>query len=326
MSYIVGIDIAKDKFDICLLDPQQQAHSECLPNTKSGINKLHRWLKKLGANDAHICLEATGIYGELLAETLYQRGYTVSVVNPARIKAYAKSQMRRNKTDTLDAVLIADYCRTQQPPAWQPASSELKELRALARHRDDLKQELQRTKNRLDAQTASIAVAQQLRAQIDFLTKQMDETEQLMREHMKRFPQFKEQRDLLTSIPGLGDITACLFITELGDLRRFNDVREIVVFTGLNPRQYQSGKKQVSQGISRMGRASLRTSLYMLAIVAKQHNPVLKAFAQRLQQRGLTGKQIIVAVMRKLIHLAYGVLKSGRAFDPNYGQQIPLAA
>lgn len=326
MSYIAGIDIAKDKFDICLLDPQQQAHYECLPNTKSGINKLHRWLKKLGANDAHICLEATGIYGELLAETMYQRGYTVSVVNPSRIKAYAKSQMRRNKTDALDAALIADYCRTQQPAPWQPVSPELKGLRALARHRDDLRQELQRTQNRLDAQTASVAVAQQLQAQIDFLSKQMVEIERLMREHINRFPQLKEQRDLLTSIPGLGDITACLFITELGDLRRFNDVREIVAFAGLNPRQYQSGKKQVSQGISRMGRSSLRASLYMPAIVAKQHNPVLKAFAERLQQRGLTGKQVIVAVMRKLIHLAYGVLKSGRAFDPNYGQQIPLVA
>jgi transposase len=280
MSYIAGIDSAKDKFDICLLDPQQQAHSECLPNTKSGINKLHRWLKKLGANDAHICLEATGIYGELLAETMYQRGYTVSVVNPSRIKSYAKSQMRRNKTDVLDAALIADYCRTQQPDPWQPVSPELKELRALARHRDDLRQELQRTQNRLDAQTASVAVA----------------------------------------------ITACLIITELGDLRRFDNVREIVAFAGLNPRQYQSGKKQVSQGISRMGRSSLRSSLYMPAIVAKQHNPVLRAFAERLAERGLTGKQIIVAVMRKLIHLAYGVLKSGRAFDPNYRHQTSLAA
>lgn len=326
MSYIAGIDIAKDKFDICLLDQQQQAHYECLPNTKSGINKLHRWLKKLGANDAHICLEATGIYGELLAEMMYQHGYTVSVVNPSRIKAYAKSQMRRNKTDALDAALIADYCRTQQPAPWQPVSPEMKELRALVRHRDDLRQELQRTQNRLDAQTASVAVAQQLQAQIDFLSKQMVEIERLIREHMNRFPQFKEQRDLLTSIPGLGDITACLFITELGDLRRFANVREIVAFAGLNPRQYQSGKKQVSQGISRMGRSSLRASLYMPAIVAKQHNPVLRAFAERLQERGLTGKQIIVAVMRKLIHLAYGVLKSGRAFDPNYRQQISLAA
>ena len=326
MTHIVGIDIAKDKFDVCLMDEAGQAHHGAWPNTKSGINKLYNWLKKHGAKTAHVCLEATGIYGDLVAETLHQRGYTVSVVNPARIKAYAASQMQRNKTDALDAALIAEYCRTQPPPAWTPPSPELKELRALVRHLDTLKQEKQRARNRLEAQTASPAVARQLRAQISLLEKQIAQTEQLIRQHIEHYPDLKQQRDLLKSIPGIGDITACHLIAELGDMRRFDDVREVVAFIGLNPRQHQSGKKRVTHGISRMGRASLRAALYMPAIVAKRCNPLFKAWAAQLTQRGLTGKQVIVALMRKLVHLAYGILKSGRAFDPHYGHPMPVAA
>lgn len=322
----VGIDVAKDGLDVCLLDEADQYHQATFANTKSGMNKLHSWLKKQGATSAHVCLEATGIYGDLLAETGYKRGYSVSVVNPARIKAYAASRLQRNKTDSLDAALIAEFCRKEHPLTWTPPSPELKELRALVRHLDDLKQEKQRTRNRLEAHHASNAVTRQLQAQITFWDKQIAQTEHLIDDHIDRYPDLKQQRDLLTSIPGIGDITACRLIAELGDIHRFDNVRELVAFVGLNPRQHQSGKKRVTHGISRMGQASLRAALYMPAIVAKQRNPRLAAWAEVLQQRGLTGKQVIVAVMRKLIHLAYGILKSRRAFDPNYAKQVPLAA
>jgi transposase len=323
MTAIVGIDIAKDKFDVCLLSTTGQAQQNAFPNTKSGIHKLHSWLKKQGAKTAHICLEATGIYGDLVAETLHTRGYRVSVINPVRIKSYAASQMRRNKTDSLDAALIADYCRSQQPPIWTPPIPELKELRALVRHLDDLKQEKQRAHNRLEVQTASQAVAQHWRAQISLLEKQIEQTLGLIHDHIDQHPDLKQQNDLLNTIPGIGDITACHLIAELGDMTRFQDVGEVVAFIGLNPRQHQSGKKQVTQGISRMGRAQLRAALYMPAVVAKRCNPRLQAWALQLSQRGLTGKQVIVAIMRKLVHLAYGILKSGRAFDPCFGDLLP---
>ena len=270
----------------------------------------------------HICLEASGIYGDLVAETLHSRGYSVSVVNPARIKAYAASQMRRNKTAALDAALIADYCRTPQPPAWTPPPPELKELRTLVRHLDDLKQEKQRVSNRRDVQTSSQAVAQHLRTQIALLEKQIEHTLGLIHDPIDRHPDLKQQNDLLNTIPGIGDITACHLIAELGDMRPFQDVGEVVAFIGLNPRQHQSGKKQITTGISRMGRAQLRAALYMPAVVAKRCNPRLQAWALQLSQRGLTGKQVIVAVMRKLVHLAYGILKSGRAFDPHFGDPL----
>jgi transposase len=320
------MDIAKDKVDVCLLDEVTQPHQATFANSKSGIHKLHQWLKKRGAKTARVCLEATGIYGEQVAETLHQRGYTVSVVNPARIKAYAASQMQRNKTDALDAALIADYCRTQQPPVWEPPPAELKALRALVRHLDDLKQDRQRARNRLEAQNTSPAVAGQLRAQIDFLEQQIAQTLHFIRDHIDQHPELKRQTELLKSIPGIGDLTACQLLSELGDLTRFDNVREVVAFVGLNPRQHQSGRKRTTHGISRMGRASLRAALYLPAVVAKRCNPRLQAWAEQLTQRGLSGKQVIVAMMRKLVHLAYGILKSGRAFDPNFASSTPVTA
>jgi transposase len=325
MSAIVGIDIAKDKFDVCLLEEAGKTQQGTFANNKQGINQLQHWLKKQGVKEAQVCLEATGIYGDLVAETLYSRNYQVSVVNPARIKAYAESQMRRNKTDALDAALIADFCRTQQPDAWTPPPPELKELRALIRHLDDLKQEKLRASNRLEVQDGSQAVTQHLEAQIRLLEGQIQHTLKLIHDHIDRYPELKRQRDLLDSIPGIGDLTASYLIAELGDIRRFQDVGEVVAFVGLNPCLHQSGKRKATHGISRMGRAALRAALYMPAVVAKRCNPRLATWANQLAQRGLTGKQVIVALMRKLIHLAYGILKSGRAFDPHFGD-LRLAA
>ena len=326
MTIIAGVDIAKHQFDVYLVMETGEGLYQTFRNTQSGINKLHHWLKTCGAKTAHICLESTGIYGDLLAETLHQRGYTISIVNPARIKAYGDSQLRRNKTDKLDAALIADFCRTQAPSVWNPPSPELKELRALVRYLDDLKQELQRIRNRLEAQRTSQAVIHQLKQHKLFLEKQIAQSEGLIRDHIDQFPHLKSQRDLLTTIPGLGEITAGRLMAELGDVCRFDNVRQIVAYVGLNPRQHQLGKKRLTRGISRKGCASLRAALYMPALVAIRHNPILTAFAARLQMRGLTSKQVIVAVMRKLLHLAYGILKSGKAFDPNHTKHMTQAA
>lgn len=319
MNAIVGVDIAKDSFEACLLDEQGQVHEASFPNLLKGIKQFERWLKQLGCGKAHVCLEATGIYGDLLAETLHKHQHPVSVVNPARIKAYAESRMQRNKTDQLDAALIAVYCRTQQPPLWTPPPAEVKALRALVRHLDDLKQEKQRARNRLESQRASSPIKAHLDEQIRVLDKQIKHTEYLIHDHINQHPDLKRCDDLLQSIPGIGTLTSSLIMAEFGDMTRFDDVRDVVAFVGLNPRQNQSGKKRSTQGISRMGRASLRAALFLPALVAKRRNPRLKAWAEQLERRGLTPKQATVAVMRKLIHLAYGILKSGRPFDPNYG-------
>lgn len=132
-------------------------------------------------------------------------------------------------------------------------------------------------------------------------------------------PDLKRQTDLLRSIPGLGDLTIGKLLAECRHIRAFRDVRQLVAFVGLNPRHPVSGSSiHKRPTISRTGSASLRAALFMPALVAMSFNPILRAFADRLRARGVAGKAIVVAVMRKLLHVVYGVLQSGQPFDPHW--------
>jgi transposase len=227
--------------------------------------------------------------------------------------------MRRNKTDKLDAALIADFVRTQQPALWTPPAEEWRHLQALVRHLEDLEQMRQQSLNRLHAGSASPAVQQQLQEHIAFLDTQIDQTKQLIHDHVDYHPHMKRDRDLLDSIVGIGWLTASKLLAEFRSITAFDNPRQIVAFAGLNPKQHVSGSSiRAHSAISKQGAASIRAALYMPAISAKNHNPILRDFAARLAQRGLSGKQIIVAIMRKLLHLAFGILKSGQPFDPNF--------
>src|SRR5579859_5436571 len=155
MNGYVGIDVSKARLDVMLLRDKKR-ESQAFTNTPSGFGKLSQWLKRrLAVDEVAVCLEATGPYSEGVAEYLVVEGYRVSVVNPARIKKYGESQLQRNKTDKLDAALIADYCRRMQPDAWTPPSSEVRELQALVRHLADLTDSRQQVANRLATSPAT---------------------------------------------------------------------------------------------------------------------------------------------------------------------------
>jgi transposase len=323
MTAYIGIDIAKDKFDILLLRDAQEPEPATFANTQQGWNQCHRFLKKRQAQAAQVCMEATGIYYEELAHFLHQKGYRVSVVNPLQIKAYAQSQLRRTKTDRVDAAIIADFCRTQALPLWTPPDPAWYELRALVRHLEDLETDRQRQRNRRDALTRSAqpssTVLSNLHDQIAFLTQQIEAVKQQIQHHIDQHPDLKQQRDLLDSIKGIGPLTAAKLLAEYGDMTHFDTVRQVVAFAGLNPKHRQSGSSvRGKTPISKIGRSSIRAALYMPAINAKRFNPLLQPFVHRLARQGLCESEIIVAVMRKLLHLAFGVLKSGQPFDPHY--------
>ena len=319
MDY-VGIDVSKDQLQVCLLT--QGRVQRQFANRETGWRELTAWLSEQG--EVWVALEATGRYSDGVSQALVEAGIRLSVVNPARIAAYRQSQLKRHKTDAVDAQLIADFCRTQQPPLWAPPTPAERELRALVRHRDDLKDLRQAERNRLESQPPSATVVRQLRALLVLLDGQIAEVEQQIRDHVDRHPDLKAQHNLLTSIPGIGDQTSVQLLAELGDLRRFTNVRQVVALVGLNPQQRHSGSSiHYTAGIARMGRSSLRAALYLPAVVAKRHNPLLKAFAERLAARGLSPQAVVVAVMRKLLHLAYGVIRSNRPFDPHFGQPSP---
>lgn len=318
MAAWIGIDVSKATLDVVLLR-EGDRQPTTVANDKRGFRTLENFLKKRCGHDGHVCLEATGLYGDAVAEFLHGRGYVVSVVNPARIKAYGDSQLKRNKTDRADAALIADFCRTQQPAPWQPPAPEVKELRALVRHLDDLQAMRQQESNRVQSGEQSSTVLTQLQQHIAFLDTQIEQLKRQIDDHFDQHPDLKRQRDLLTSIPGIGDLTAGRLLGELSEMRAFHSARQVAAFVGVTPRQHRSGASiQRPSRISKQGNPALRCALYMPALVAQRHNPLLRSFAQRLHQRGQSKRSVIVAVMHKLLHIAFGVLKSGQPFDPLY--------
>ncbi len=317
---VLGIDIAKDTFQVTLRHGQQTVRHEFV-NNATGFKRLDTWLRKQGAKQVHACLEATGRYGETLAEHLYAADHQVSVVNPARIRFYADSQLARNKTDALDADLIADFCLKQAPELWTPPPPEIRELRALLHQYEALLEMRTQEVNRQKAGDLPEPVSQLLADHITFLNEQIEQVKQLIEQHIRQHPDLRKQHELLDSIKGIGAITAA-FLVAL-QLERFEDSRAATAFVGLNPRQRQSGRSIRRRSVlSKMGDSQFRAILYWPAITARRYNPVVRVFCERLTANGKNKMQVIGAAMRKLLCLAYGVVKSGQPFDPNYAQSV----
>lgn len=314
---VVGIDIAKATLDLaCQLTPDTYRTRGKLPNTPAGFAQLLSWLTRHASPDAWVVMEATNVYHEAVATFLHAHGYRVCVANPKQVKAYAESELSRTKTDKTDAKLIVRFGLSHQSRlrAWQPPTPAERTLIALTRRLDDLKALRQMECNRLE--TADPAVHESLHAVLATLDKQIEATEAALSKYIDNDPDLRQRRDLLVSIKGISDLTASRLMAELGDIHRFGDVRAVVAFVGLNPALRQSGTWRGHVRISKIGSTILRAALYMPAVVAMQHNPLVRALAQRLRASGKPGKVIVVAAMRKLLHIAYGVLKSGRVFDP----------
>lgn len=317
MNFIaLGIDIAKATFQVALLrDGKLRHHS--FANNPQGFAQLQAWLNKLGLNHTHACMEATASYGEALAEFLYQAGHTVSVVNPARIKGFAQSELARNKTDKLDATLIARFCQQKQPEVWSPPPVEIKQLQGLVRRLEAVGEMRQRELNRLEAASNQALVRESLEKVINALDEEIARLRQLIKEHIDQHPRLRQERDLLLSIPGIGETTAAWLLSEV-QVTAYQSARAVAAHAGLTPRHHQSGASVAGPTrLSKTGNRRLRRAMYLPAVVAKRYNPIIREFCERLQQRGKRPMEIIGAAMRKLLHIVYGVLKSGKAFDPS---------
>ena len=323
---ILGTDVSKSKFDVALLRDNEYVLAT-FDNDSVGFVKLRKWLKKRKVIELHACLEATGRYGDDLALYLHEAGYRVSIANPARIHAYAVSQLKRNKTDREDAKLIAHFCATQDPELWTPPSQAQQELQAMVRHLESLQTMRQQESNRLQAGVPSMAVRETLEAHIVFVDEQIKQLTQRIRDHIDHHPDLKQQKDLLTSIPGIADVTATKLLAEIPSLERFHGASQLAAYAGLTPRQHQSGSSVFRRGrMAKTGNAHLRRALYMPALVALRWNPTIMVFTDRLRERGKHKMVIVGAVMRKLLHIVYGVLKSQRPFDPNYAANLRISA
>ena len=316
---IVGIDISRAKFDAALLIGSHSRHAT-FSNTEAGFGQFLAWLAKHRPDPEtplHACLEATGNWGLELADTLHGRGVRVSVVNPARIKAFGESELARNKTDKLDAALIARFCRAHVPPAWTPPLPSLRELRELVRRCDALKACRVQELNRQKAGFASPAVATSIAAHIAWLNEQIAAVTAEVRMLVAADPALARNLALLRSITGFGEVSATVLLAELPNIAEFTP-KALAAFAGLSPSEHSSGASVRRPGkISRIGSPRLRSTLYMCALSAKRTNTALAAFVSRMSHAGKPPKVILVAVARKLLVYAHAVIRTQTPFNPS---------
>jgi transposase len=292
----LGIDVSKKTLDVALLSDHPKPRHKVFANDAAGHQELLNWLTKQEAEAVH----------------------------PAQIHAFGRSGLKRTKTDKTDALLIARFCQMHQPPVWKPLAPQVEQLQGLVRRLEHLEEMLLMEENRLGSGGIGEPVKESLEEHISYLKGQIEKTRRHIKDHIDQNPDLKSQSQLLESIPGIGATTAALLLAELGDVTHFNSARQVAAFAGLVPRLRESGTSVRGRSrLSKIGSSRLRKALYFPAITALRFNPLIKAFGLRLSAQGKSKMLIVGAAMRKLLHLAYGVMKSGRPFDPNFCIQNP---
>lgn len=319
----VGIDVSKRKLDVALLNDAGKVKSKSLANDPAGFAALMTWLKERGASavSTHVCMESTGTYSDGCATAFADAGWLVSVVNPAQPKSFGQSELNRNKTDEMDAALLARYCSKMEPPAWQPPPMEFRKLRSLVDRMQALKDMHQQEANRLEA-TVEVAAQQSIKEHLTWLDARIAELDKDIDEHIDGHKEtLGRDAQLLTSIPGIGKTTAAKVLGLLGDLRRFSSGKALAAFIGVTPKRRESGTSvRGPSGIGRAGHPRIRHALFMPTLVAARYNPMIKAFRNRLVAAGKPKKSAALASMHKLVHLMHAIVCKGVAFDSRFNQ------
>ena len=314
---IVGIDVSKETLDAnCVRGQRKQA--KIFANSPDGWKLVLSWLKALNSKQAHVCMEATGRHSLGVALALYDAGHVVSVVNPAQIRDFARTKLGRNKTDKVDAVLIRDYAALFNPAPWTPPSPAMRRLCELHTIRAGIIGSRTEWKNRLGSGLGDSTATGLAAMTIEHFTHQLETIDRAIGETIDQDATLRGRRELLLSVNGVGETLAALLLVEMPEPEVLRRSGEIVAYAGLNPSHHRSGTSiDRPTRISKIGNATLRSSLYMPALSAMRYNPAVAALVARLKEAGrLRPKQIVVAAMRKLLVICFGVLKTGKPFDP----------
>lgn len=326
-----GCDTSKDTIDVVRFTADERTAHRRFPNTVAGHQRLITWLAKPG-HPIRVVVEASGIYSLDLALALHKANTVeVMVANPRALKDYRRAHMQRSKTDKVDATIICDYARRMPFVPWQPPSEAVLEIQQIARRIQALVVERTREKNRLRTAQATITtsaiVINDIEVNIRHLDRRIGELEKQAMRRVSASAAIKKAHRHLTSVPGISDRSAVQLLAEILVLPAGLSVREWVAFAGLDVRRYESGTSvERPRRISRVGNVRLRRALYMPALVAIQHDAAIGAFYAKLISKGKKPLVAIVAVMRKLLHAIYGMLKHDADFDGSRFYRIPAQA
>lgn len=317
----VGVDVGCDE----LWAAVRGCKPRCFKHTTSGVRSLYTWgRQKSSGLPLCFCMEATGVYSVSVARRLVnQPSTTVCIVNPMQIAAFAKVQLRRSKTDQIDAEVIRTFAETQQPPTWSPDPKPLRELYQLVSQADAARDSLAQWRNRHHAQKfiADLpdAVKKSQRAIERSLKRQLEQLEQAIVAMCAADAGLAQQIALLSTIPGIAQNSAVKLIAYGRTWLTERKPKELVAHAGLAPHHRQSGTSVKGKSrIDKHGDHRLRKTLYMPALVGTQHNPTLKRFYQRLLKAGKPKMVALVACMKKLLLIARAILISKKTFNPNY--------
>jgi transposase len=315
----VGVDVAKDKLDVAI-KVSSSWKEKIFKNNMNGYAKLLTWLCNsfnTSTSNLFVCMEATGCYSEGLAEYLCVENVCTSVVNPMQIKNFARAKLTRNKNDQLDARVIASFAEKFKPANFIPCKEETKRIKELTK----LISVLETQKKLLKQQLESLKVhdvRQRISVMISDIEDQLECLEKEVSTLIAMDSELETNKKHIISIKGLGEKTANRLIAYLPDINRFKTAKQLAAFAGLSPTQQRSGNWIGRTKISKYGDPKIRKVLYMPALVAKNTNPAFYEFSNRLKEKGLASKQVICAVMRKLIHIIFSLLKNNQDFNPEF--------
>lgn len=304
-SSYVGIDVSKDRLDVAVLGERLEKQ---VANTSQGIAQLVEWMQDL--QPELIVVEATGGYQRAVAEALFWAGLVVAVVNPARVRQFARACGLLAKTDKLDAQVLAVFGQRVQPRRYEGKSEAGKQLSALLVRRNQVEEMLKAEQNRL--RTISPSLRGSVERMIAHLKEEKKRLDEQIRDLLKEQKAWQEQTEILGSMPGVGMVTTATLLAELPELGKM-DRKKIAALVGVAPMNYDSGRKRGYRK-TKGGRGDVRSVLYMSTLVATRYNPLIQTQYQQLLKRGKLKKVALTACMRKMLTILNAMLRDGQPF------------
>lgn len=341
--WICGLDIAAESFTATVIvDGRVIDAREPFTNGQTGYADLCAWLGAQGVpcpghqdwpgnlDEAPLILmEATGVYWEECALELHRQGFEVNVVNASRISHFGKSRLRRSKTDKIDANLIAQFGQKNDLSRWTPPDLDMESLQLIMRQREDYLSMLTEERNRLHAlkrrPQVPVAVLKNTEEHIEFLKRKIKDLEGEFKDELKKFPEWQEDMKLLQTIPGVAFVTSAVILTETQGMVDYQRAGQVTAHAGLNPAQHTSGSSVQGQTrISKIGNPKLRRALFLAALTAARSQTPLGDLYRRLIAQNKPKKVALVAVARKLLALAFTLVRTGMPYDPAHVSIRPL--